>query len=578
MINFQALKKSTYTLLTISLLFSLSCGISKKMGGKTTSEKANIEFKYLISEAAKQTMLGNKEEAIGIYLKCLEIKPKSAAPNFFTAQLYLEQDDLQSALVFAEKAVQLNTENSWYKVLNASVLQKLNRLQDAANLYSETIQQAPEKEFLYFELIRLNFSLSQPKEAIKNYTRYEKHFGLSEQTSLALYDLYASEKQFDKAQAKLKKLELHFPDSAKYPALAAELFVEEGKMEQAKKQYNKLLKRFPNDDNLKLSYASYCRVVGNRDEFKKNIDIVFHSSQIDTQTKTKLLLAGAGIDFSAEEFEEYITLLIEESPGNAKVFLVYANFLMSIKQKRQATENYRYAIQIDNSDIKLCLLLLKLDTELQDYKTLLTDAEPLLEIYPNQPIIYLYHGTAAFFTKDYNTAITSLEYGKSILIDDKQMEYKFYSYLGDTYHALKKYKKSDTNFEFLLAANPNDYGTANKYAYFLSERDTKLEKAEQLILLCLNNNAQSAAYNDTYARVLYQQKKYKAAKKYSDIAVRNSTKNSGILEKNGDILYRLGNKKGAIKMWKLAAKNGGNNKNLNIKIKGNFSEIETIIF
>ena len=51
----------------------------------------------------------------------------------------------------------------------------------------------------------------------------------------------------------------------------------------------------------------------------------------------------------------------------------------------------------------------------------------------------------------------------------------------------------------------------NNYAYYLSERDDKLEKAERMSKksnLLVDNNS---AFMDTYAWIMYKQKNYKEA-------------------------------------------------------------------
>ena len=76
----------------------------------------------------------------------------------------------------------------------------------------------------------------------------------------------------------------------------------------------------------------------------------------------------------------------------------------------------------------------------------------------------------------------------------------------------------------------------NNYAYYLSLRSIKLDVAEKLSNLVVQNNPNNATYLDTYAWVLFKKKDYQLAKFYMESALSNSTEENPVLvEHYGDI-------------------------------------------
>src|SRR5690606_40887698 len=93
----------------------------------------------------------------------------------------------------------------------------------------------------------------------------------------------------------------------------------------------------------------------------------------------------------------------------------------------------------------------------------------------------------------------------------------------------------------------------NNYAYFLSLDKKDLEKAKSMSGKLVAKFPNNATYLDTHAWVLFQLKEYEEAIKFMKKALDHQSEPSGVmLEHYGDILFKLGNKKGALEYWKEA--------------------------
>ena len=96
-------------------------------------------------------------------------------------------------------------------------------------------------------------------------------------------------------------------------------------------------------------------------------------------------------------------------------------------------------------------------------------------------------------------------------------------------------------------------GCLNNYAYYLSETGQQLDKAEQMSLKTVKAEPKNATFLDTYAWILFRQKRYAEAKIYIDQTLQCDSDTSAVLlEHAGDIYYHVGNKQQAVEYWKQA--------------------------
>ena len=124
-------------------------------------------------------------------------------------------------------------------------------------------------------------------------------------------------------------------------------------------------------------------------------------------------------------------------------------------------------------------------------------------------------------------------------------------------------------YDSCLQWKPDDVVTLNNYAYYLGEEGVSLKKAEEMSAKAVKAEPKNATYLDTYAWVLYKQKRYAEAKIYIDMALKftaDSTNDATLREHAGDIYVGLKNYTSAVEFYKQALQQGGDIKTLNRKI------------
>src|ERR1035437_9261317 len=131
-------------LITINIGVFFSCKVQKAVpvsvdttATDTTeiklSEDARKEFEYLYIEGLKQRTLNNFDDAIKIFSRCLEIDPRSSATLYEMANIHVLKGDFQSSMFLLEKAVSINPDNQYYRLLLVKVYQQNKLFEKAAH-------------------------------------------------------------------------------------------------------------------------------------------------------------------------------------------------------------------------------------------------------------------------------------------------------------------------------------------------------------------------------------------------------------------------------------------------------------
>ena len=143
-----------------------------------------------------------------------------------------------------------------------------------------------------------------------------------------------------------------------------------------------------------------------------------------------------------------------------------------------------------------------------------------------------------------------------------------YAMMGDMLHIEGMDAQAYEAYDSCLQWKPNHIGCLNNYAYYLSENDADLEKAERMSYQTIIEEPENATFLDTYAWILFKRERYAEAKEYIDKALSHleSDQNATIVEHAGDIYALNGEMDKAVEYWKRAIKEGGDAKILRKKI------------
>jgi len=339
------MKKIIYSV-SVVLLFAtfVSCSGGKKIteqqiaeaavatDNKEIDEKKQMEFDYLFSEALKQKMFGNAQNAIQILSSCLQIDPNSSAAMYELASIHAANKDFTSSTLLLEKAISINPQNIWYKQMLAQIYQQSQKFEAAAQLYTELLKDDPEnQQYLYTKAILLANS-QKYSEAIETYKLLEQKTGINEQISVEIQQLYMANGQVDKAFGEIEKLIKDNPTEPKYYGLLADLYQSQGDSVNALKNYNKILEMDPESGFVHFSLANYYLEHNDFDKSFEETKKGFSSKNVELETKIQLymmLVSNKEESKITDDKEvELIEILLENHPDEFLVYTIQADNLL----------------------------------------------------------------------------------------------------------------------------------------------------------------------------------------------------------------------------------------------------------
>ena len=525
------------------------------------SEKDAIDFEYIFFNANKEKMLGNYSLAATLFLQCVKIDPTSATPYYELSNIYTYNNEKDKALECAAKSAILDPKNNWYQLLYADCLQDKKKYSEAAAVYQTILKNSPDKIEYYYELADLYLAANKPQDALKTYDKIEEKIGVNDQGNVQKVRIYRQLKSSDKSLKELEKLIKAFPNESKYYGMLGEIYEETNQKEKAIQAYNTLMKVDPGNPFGHLSLGEYYYSEKQPAKALEEYKLAFVSKRLDIDTKVKILLNYYAVSELKTELRSdalvLCRLLVETHPDEAKSYSMYGDLLYRDKLLKEARGAYRKANELDKSKYAIWNQILIIDSELTDTEAMLTDSKLCIELFPTQPLPYLFNGLSNIQKKKYKEAIDVLNEGKGLVLENKPLSSQFYASLGDANHSLKNYKESDEAYDKALEIDPKNIYVLNNYAYYLSVRNEKLEKAEAMSKKTNELEPNNNSYLDTYGWILYQSKKYSDAKIWIEKALENGGRNNSvILEHYGDILYQLGDKEKALEYWIEAKKKG----------------------
>lgn len=554
-------------------MFTLSCKTkqqaSKSAGSKGLTEQAQVNFTFNFIEGCRERMKGNIEIAENRFLECLKIDPTSAAVKYELGNIFRFNGLYDTALKYGKECANDEPKNEWYQLLYIECLHNKRQYYEAAEVYARLVKNYPNRPEFYEGLAAEYMYGGNYDKSFKTFDELEKKFGANEAFTINKIKLLRQLKKNNEAEAEFKKLIQSNPSEAKYYTYLAEFYQENNQNDKAMDTYKEVLKIDPKNPMVHLALADYYKAQNDKENFYKEVKIAFENPDLDVDTKLKILSSYYELaelnDTYKQQAEELIQITLKLHSSSAEIHALYADFLLRDKKLKEAQGEYYESVKADKNHFNTWQQLMYVESENNDYAALAAHSSEAMELFPNNSIPYFFNGFANIQLKNYNKAIESLEEGIEFVYNNNPLLKDFYSNLGDAYNAIKDYAKSDKAFDDALKVNPDDADVLNNYAYFLSLRKEKLEKAEKFSRRSNELAPNNRLYIDTYGWILYQQGKYTEAEEWLNRAVKMGRKGT-ILEHYGDVLYKLDKKEEALKYWQEAKTVGGASNLLDKKI------------
>lgn len=533
-------------------------------------------YNYFFLEGVRQQEMGNLTAAFDLLRHARDLNPNAPEVYYLLASYYVDLKDDTRSRAYYERAATLDPENSSYIEKLGQLYVSQKDYPNAINAYEKLYALNKARVDVLQILYQLYGSQNEFQQMINVLNRIEVLEGSSEQISLSKMQIYEQMGEKRKEYDELKSLVDSHPLDLNYKVMFGNWLLQNGKKKEAVKLYRNVLKEEPTNALAKLSLLDYYRTIGD----KATVDVItqelLQSPKTEKETKIALLRQvissnqQANVSDSAEVMKLFSQAL-SVPQTDADILMMKAAY-MSLKKMPKAEINrvYEQAIDVepDNSRARIALIQNIWDTG--DYDKVIAICRPAQEYNPEEMVFYYFQGMAQYQKHENDAALQTFRKGVSQIKADSNPDVvsDFYALMGEILHEKGRLAESFQAYDSCLQWKPDNIAAMNNYAYYLSEANKDLPKAEQLSYKTIKAEPNNSTFLDTYAWILFQQNRYEEAKIYIDQAIRSDSTLTGVVKEHaGDIYAMTGDIDKALEFWQQSLKGGNQSAVLKKKIQ-----------
>ena len=546
-----------FAFLSIIALWVIS--ISPVWGQNQTVE----EQEYIAAQTAYIDGLtafenNNYEEAISLLNKAYVKLPNHPGINFALADAYLQINDYENAEYYSKQARILNPENKWYHLQLVEIYKAIGNNEAAAKELRNALTHHPKDTDILFDLAQIYSQLGKLEQSNTVYNKLLQLKG--EMISIRLEKLKNFNKlnMKDSAIVELEKIRTMDPGNLSTLHLLSNYYLELKKPDEARDVIGNALEINSNNPKSRMILADIYLTQSKWDSAETTLRLLIDDSTLGNKNKEQVAhfiynkYKNEPSNPSIQQIANNIfKKLIQHSQATGKAYALSADFFLNTDQNNYALRALERANDLNPSNDSAWQKRLQLLLNQRRFDDVIEAGKQAIQNVPQDPILLYMLGNAYLSSRQYEKAEEHLKEA-STLPARRPLKTNIFGSLADTYAGLEKW---DSAFEYYQKAieldtqNPVIY---NNYAYYLSQQEQLLPKAEELALRALEFSPNNTSFLDTVGWIYYKQGQLQKAQKYIQQAVNSADPSADILEHMGDVLLKLDKPNEAKKWWQKA--------------------------
>lgn len=542
----------------------------------TLSYADSRRFGYFFLEAVNQQNAGHYAAAFDLLNHCLDINPNAAEVYFMRSRYYgsLHKDSL--ALRDLETAARLQPSNSTYQESVAQQYIGTGNFAKATEAYEELLATHRDRDDVVEILIQLYRQQKDYPKMLSAINRLEQIDGSSDQLTMMRMNAYEMMGDEKHAYATLKGLADSHPNDLNFSLMLGNWLMQHKRPKEAYAIYQSVMKTEPDNAMVQGAMYDYYRATSQDTLASGMMQRILLGKNTPSATRVQFLRQAIQDNEKRKGDSTEIINLIRDVqrivPADtlvAQIKVAYYSMKNLPKDTIDAALTSLLKLQPDNAGARLQLIQDRWGND--NWKEIAQLSEPGMMYNPDEMVFYFFTGLSRYYLKDEDGALDALKRGATEINDQSNTEMvaNLYSIMGEIYHNKNMKNEAYAAYDSCLIYKPDNVITLNNYAYYLSLDGTNLQKAEEMSAKAVKAEPKNATYLDTYAWILYMEKRYAEAKVYIDLALKNSgdSLNDGTLyEHAGDIYVELHDYPAAVGFYQQAILKGSDAKALNRKI------------
>jgi tetratricopeptide (TPR) repeat protein len=514
-------------------------------------------FSYFYGEALKQKILGNAGDALKYLEQCIKINQLSDASYYQIAQISIQHGDYENGKVFARRAFEIDNRNLWYITMLGDIYLQEKNLDSAVIYYEKAIKAFPENDQLKMTTGSIYSEKGDFGKAADIYSSLESKYGSDGNVTVLAVRNLINAKRFEDAETKVQKVLIDNPENLLFNGILAEIYKSKGDRNKASQIYEKLMDIDSTNIQTVMSLADFLLEGKEYDDCLKLINDIIIDKQFSRDDMiaifSKLLENVELIKQKGTELD-VMTRVLENSYNNDPVIVMMRPELYQKQGRPDIAAGRLEEIIVQFPDNYMAWeRLLFLYSDMRNYDRLYVLGKECSTKFNMSYVAKVLYASAAMEKKEYGIALEELNKAKILAGSQDEMLSQVLSMEADVYYRKREFAKSFETYREILKKNPEDLIVLNNYAYFLAEQNQDLKEAERMIRIVIEKEKDNGTYLDTYAWVLYKRGKYKEASRVmEDLMSKNKNEDSEWFEHYGYMMKALKKCDIAIDYWKKA--------------------------
>ena len=533
-------------------------------------------YDYFYLEALRQQDMGNLTAAFDLLCHARDLNPQAPEVYFQLAGYYVDMKNDSLARAYFEKAAALDPDNTAYQEKLGQLYVTQKDYPDAIKAYERRYGSNKARTDVLQLLYQLYGSQNDYRKMISTLERLETVEGSNEQISLSKMQIYEQMGEKRKEYDELKSLVDSHPLELNYQVMFGNWLLQNGKKKEALQKYRDVLKDDPDNSLARLSMMDYYNSIGDQTTVNAIRRELLQSAKTEQNTKVELLrqvIAASQKDNTPDSTEvmRLFSVALAAPQENADILMLKAAYMTLRKMpKTDINHVYEQAIEVEPDNSRARILLIQNIWETEDYDKVIAICRPALEYNPDEMAFYYFQGMAQYQKHENDAALTTFRKGVGQIKPDSNPDIvsDFYAIMGDILHEKGLNDEAFQAYDSCLQWKPDNTAALNNYAYYLSVENRNLAKAEQMSYKTIKAEPSNSTFLDTYAWILFQEKRYEEAKIYIEQAIRNDSTLSGVVKEHaGDIYAQTGDMEKALEYWQQSLEGGNTSATLKKKIQ-----------
>lgn len=539
----------------------------------------SLQAAYSFTDGLKRAAIyGDSAGARTLYEQSLATDSDYGPALYEMASQYLESDPAR-AIEYARRAYDTDTTSRWYTSIYAQSLIVSGDYDRALPVFRRLIRMDDGNPDNYRILAILYQQRQQPYSAISVLDSADTRLGKVPYLSALKRHLLVATRQYDRAIAEAQEAVDAAPYEQSNVLSLGQAYAAAGRDSIARATLREAVAMDSTNVDALAAYADFSSERGNMSEYMAALKLLFANEQFPIERKISLFRRLT----SSRKFygENYFAIgalastLAIKYPDDKRVVDLYGDHLIAGGDVENALRHFKLHLDDQPPQMDYYMAVIDIETYLQRPDSVDRYVQRAVELFPEDPVLYIRKANRLYVKGDYDNAVGAFEEALKYA-DTDSLRGQLWGYIGDTYHQIAEFaagrserpdsipeksrlgartaaKRCYEAYETALALYPDNASVLNNYAYYLSLEKRELERALEMSSRALALEEGNATFIDTYAWILYELGRYEEARTSMRQALSlDRTESAALPLHYGDILYALGEKFMAETYWRKA--------------------------